>query len=80
MNIRNLAIRSLRRLKYASFCARVEPIVDWVFLVTRQHGRGMAVKFLAHYLSRDKVQVCLPIDLFRDRTIRNFRPAQTHSN
>jgi hypothetical protein len=32
MDVRNLAIGSLRRLKYASFCARVAPIVNLLFL------------------------------------------------
>ena len=50
MDVRNLAISSLRRLKYSSFCARVAPIVDRVFLantLTRSYGRRQVPRSLS---------------------------------
>jgi len=80
MDVRNLVTSSLRRLKYASFCARVAPIVDRFFLVMCQHDRITAGRSLAHYLNRDKVEMCLPIDLFRSGIVRSFQLAQMRGN
>ena len=39
-----------------------------------------ADRALAHYLNRDKMEMSLPIDLFRSRVIRNLQLGQTRRN